>query len=233
MVRAGQRAGETFAQARRTTTEREKLSRMSDGAIDFVPWGLEGAWPSRRWVEPIPGRPEDPLKGVRLCHASPEAMVLTCTFPRERFDSTVAGSCDDPVREIAYETTFTLVNLALHQIKAPGARPEGLISSLVQFANQQADRCRDWATTHWGFEAASITGMGGWQSGFSLAYPGVYVVAHACGVSIEHIRLYPVKDLSGYEITSDPLEIGAMHWELWRSEPPLGYEDLARVLVTR
>jgi hypothetical protein len=24
-----------------------------------------------------------------------------------------------------------------------------------------------------------------------------------------------------------------MHWELWRSEPPVGYEDLARVLVAR
>ena len=202
-------------------------------AFDFVPWGLEAAWPSRCWVEPIYGGRAGPPKGVRLGHASDEAMVLACTFPRERFDEEVASSGADPIREIAYETTFALINLALHQIRVPGARPDGLVGSLVQFANQQADRYQDWATTHWGLEAASITGMAGWQSGFSLAYPDVYVIVHACGIGIDRLRLYPVQDIAAYELSRDPLELGAMHWELWRSQPAVGYEDLARILVGR
>jgi hypothetical protein len=204
---------------------------MDTLAIDFVPWGLDAAWPSRCWVEPVSGYADDPSKGVRLGHASDAAMVLTCTFPRARFDAEVAGAGSDPVREVAFETTFALINLALHQIRVPGARPDGLVGSLVQFANQQANRCRDWATTHWGLEEAAIIGMAGWESGFSLAYPDVYVIAHACGVGIDTVRLQPVQELSGYELTTDPLELGAMHWELWRSQPAVGYEDLARVLV--
>jgi len=206
---------------------------MDNFALDFVPWGLEAAWPTRSWVEPIHGLRQDPPRGIRLGHASDAAMVLTCSFPRRRFDAEVASTGAGPVREIAYETTFALINLALHQIRVPGARPDGLVGSLVQFANQQADRYRDWATTHWGLEEAGIIGMAGWQSGFSLAYPDVYVIAHACGVGIDNLRLQPVRDMSGYEVTTDPLELGAMHWELWRSQPTIGYEDLARVLVAR
>ncbi len=206
---------------------------MENLALDFIPWGLEAAWPSRCWVEPVHGRGQEPIRGIRLGHASDAAMVLACTFPRERFDAEVAGTGSDPVREVAFEATFALINLALHQIRVPGARPDGLVGSLVQFANQQANRYRDWATTHWGLEEAAVIGMAGWQSGFSLAYPDVYVIVHACGIGIDGLRLQPVRDISGYELTVDPLELGAMHWELWRSEPPVGYEDLARVLVAR
>jgi hypothetical protein len=205
---------------------------MDTYAIDFIPWGLEGTWPSRCWLEPIYGRGDAPPKGLRLGHASDSAMVLVCTYPRARFNSEIASSGADPVRELAYETTFTLINLALHQIRVPGARPEGLVGSLVQFASQQADRHREWATTHWGLEAASVIGLAGWQSGFSLAYQDCYVIVHACGIGSERIRLQPVQDLSGYEVSGNPLEIGAMHWELWRSDPALGYEDLARVVVS-
>src|SRR5215472_13862528 len=154
---------------------------MDTLAIDFVPMGLEAAWPTQRWVEPVSGYADDPPKGIRLGHASASAMVLTCTFPRARFDAEVAGAGADPVREVAFEATFALINLALHQIRVPGARPEGLVGSLMQFANQQANRYRDWATTKWGEEDAAIIGMASWQSGFSLAYPDVYVIAHACG----------------------------------------------------
>ena len=206
---------------------------MDTLAIDFVPWGLEAAWPSRCWVEPILGRREDPPRGIRLGHASDAAMVLTCTFPRRRFDAEVAGAGADPIREVAFETTFALINLALHQIRVPGARPDGLVGSLVQFANQQADRYQDWASTHWGLEEAGFIAMAGWQSGFSLAYPDVYVIVHACGVNIDQLRLMPVHEMSRYELTTDPLELGAMHWELWRSQPAVGYEDLSRVLVAR
>jgi hypothetical protein len=206
---------------------------MDTLAIDFVPWGLEGTWPSRFWLEPIYGRRDEAPRGLRLGHASDTAMVLVCTFPRDRFDAEIANAGADVYRELAYETTFSLINLALHQIRVPGARPEGLVGSLVQFASQQADRHREWATTHWGLEAASITGLAGWQSGFSLAYPESYLIVHACGIGSDRIRLQPVHDLGPYEESSDPLQLGAMHWELWRSEPAMRYEDLARVLVGR
>jgi hypothetical protein len=57
------------------------------------------------------------------------------------------------------------------------------------------------------------------------------VIVHACGVGIDRIRLMRARDLSTYDVSADPLEIGAMHWELWPSRPELGYEDLARTLV--
>ena len=60
---------------------------MDNFALDFVPWGLEAAWPTRSWVEPIHGLRQDPPRGIRLGHASDAAMVLTCTFPRRKFDA--------------------------------------------------------------------------------------------------------------------------------------------------
>ncbi len=205
---------------------------MEISAIDFAPWGLAADWPSRRWIEPIPGRHYDFPKGVRLGHASESAMVLTCTLPRDRFDAEIGSTGSDPVREIAFETTYAQINLALHQIRAPGARPDGLIESLVRYASQQANRYRDWPDTRWGAECAHTAGLASWHSGFSLDYPGVYVIVHACGIGMDRIRLQRVDDLSEYEHGSDPLEIGAMHWELWPSRPELGYDDLARTLVT-
>ncbi len=205
---------------------------METSVIDFVPWGLDAAWPSRRWIEPIPGPSADRFKGVRLGHASNRAMVLTCTLPRDRYDAEVSSTGADPVREIAFDTTYAQINLALHQIRAPGARPDGLIESLVRYASQQANRYRDWPQTQWGVEPACTAGLASWQSGFSLAYSGVYVIVHACGIAIDEIRLQPIADLSDYDHGRDPLEIGAMHWELWPNRPELGYDDLARTLVT-
>jgi hypothetical protein len=204
---------------------------METLALDFAPRALNASWPTRRWAEPVHGRRGEAPLGIRLGHASNSAMVLVCTFPRARFDASTLGG--DPAREIAYETTFTLVNLALHQIRVPGARPDGLVGSLVHFATQQADRYRDWASTQWGDQAALITGMAGWRSGFTLACSDVYVIVHACGFTLDDVRLLALADLSGYEASTDPLQIGAMSWELWRSQDALGYEDLARVLVER
>lgn len=205
---------------------------MENSAIDFVPWGLDADWPSRRWLEPVHGRRADLARGVRLGHAGDSAMVLTCTFPRARFDEQYRASGTDPIREIAFETTYAQINMALHQIRTPGERPDGLIGSLVRYASQQADRYRDWPGTHWGAEAASTTRLASWQSGFSLAYPDVYVIVHACGVGIDEVELKPVDDaMSGYHRSQDPLEVGAMHWELWPSRPELEYDDLTKTLV--
>ena len=204
---------------------------METSAIDFTPWGLIADWPVRRWAEPIHGRRDQVARGVRLGHASDSAMVLICTYPRSRFDDEVSGVGSDPVREIAFETTYAQINLALHQIRTPGARPDGLIGSLVRYASQQADRYREWPSVQWGAEVANTTGLASWQSGFSLAYPDVYVVAHACGTPLDGLRLLLVSDPSTYDLTRDPLEIGAMHWELWPSRPELAYDDLTRTLV--
>jgi hypothetical protein len=213
-------------------TQREKVSRMELSAIDFVPWGLDADWPSRRWIEPVYGGRDGVLRAIRLGHASDSAMVLSCTYPRAGFDGELDGASCDPVREIAFETTYAQVNLALHQITTPGTRPDGLISSLVRYASQQADRYCDWPKVHWGVEAASTTRLASWQSGFSLDYPDVYVIVHACGVGIDQLRLKSAgTDLPGYGLSEDPLDAGAMHWELWPSRPELGYDDLARTLV--
>jgi hypothetical protein len=205
---------------------------METSAIDFTPMGLDADWPARRWLEHINGRDSKPLRGVRLGHANDSAMVLTCTYPRDRFDDEVSATGSDPVREIAHETTYSQINLVLHQIRTPGARPDGLIGSLLRYAGQQASRYQEWPGAQWGDESAITTSLASWQSGFSLAYPDAYVIVHACGVSIDDVRLTPTaEDLSGYDLSIDPMEIGAMHWELWASQTELAYEDLAPALA--
>jgi hypothetical protein len=205
---------------------------MEMSAIDFVPWGLDADWPSRRWIEAVSGR-DGMIRGIRLGHASGSAMVLSCTYPRARFDDEVDPACSDPVREIAFETTYTQVNLALHQIRTPGTRPDGLIGSLLRYASQQADRYRDWATVSWGAETASTTSLASWQSGFSLDYPDVYVIVHACGVDIEELRLTSAgPQMAAYGLDLDPLDVDAMHWELWPSGPEMNYDDLAGSLAS-
>jgi hypothetical protein len=204
---------------------------METSAIDFTPMGLDADWPARRWLEFINGRDGKPIRGVRLGHANDSAMVLTCTYPRARFDEEVSATGSDPVREIAHETTYSQINLVLHQIRTPGARPDGLIGSLLRYAGQQASRYPEWPSAQWGDEAASTTSLASWQSGFSLAYPDAYVIVHACGVGIDEVRLSPAADLSPYDLSLDPLEIGAMHWELWASQTELAYEDLAPALA--
>jgi hypothetical protein len=203
---------------------------METSAFDFVPWGLAAEWPVRRWLEPIYGRRDEPVRGVRLGHASSNAMVLTCTFPRSRFDAEVLAACSDPLRELAFETTYAQINLALHQIRAPGARPDGLIGSLVRYASQEADRHRDWPAATWEDQQAASTRLASWESGFSVTYPDVYVIVHACGVGIDGLSLRPSDELEGYDLSHDPLEVGAMHWELWASRPDLGYDDLTKSL---
>jgi hypothetical protein len=207
------------------------VSRMETAAIEFSPFGLDADWPSRRWLELIHGRRGDAVRGVRLGHASTSAMVLACTYPRNSFGEPGAATMLDPIREIAFETTYAQVNLALHQIRTPGARPDGLISSLVRYASQVADRYQEWANVHWGAEVAATTRLASWQSGFSFAYPDVYVIVHACGIGIDELQLAAVSDLSAYHHGVDPLEVGAMHWELWANRPELAYDDLSRTLV--
>jgi hypothetical protein len=203
---------------------------METCAFDFAPWGLAAEWPVRRWLEPIYGRRDEPVRGVRLGHASSTAMVLTCSYPRSRFDAEVLAASTDPLRELAFETTYAQINLALHQIRAPGARPDGLIGSLVRYASQEADRYRDWPTVTWDDQEAVSTRLASWESGFSLAYPDVYVIVHACGVGLDGLSLRPADELEGYDLGEDPLAIGAMHWELWSSRPDLGYDDLTKTL---
>jgi hypothetical protein len=205
---------------------------MEISAIDFVPWGLAADWSGRRWIEPVYGR-DGLVRAIRLGHASDSAMVLTCTYPQVRFDDEVDPACSDPVREIAFETTYTQVNLALHQIRSPVARPDGLVGSLVRYASTQADRYRDWPTVKWGTETASMTALASWQSGFSLDYPGAYVIVHACGIGIDGLELTSVgAEMPGYGLDLDPLDIGAMHWELWPSGPEVDYDDIATTLTT-
>jgi len=205
---------------------------METTAIDFDLWGLTADWPTRRWLEPIHGRREEPVRGVRLGHASTDAMVLICTYPRDRFDLEVLAASADPIRELAFETTYTQINLALHQIRSPGERPDGFIGSLVRYARDQADRYRDWTSASWGDRAASMTELASWESGFSTDYPDVYLIVHACGIGIGGLDLASVEDLSTYELATDPLDVGAMHWELWPSRPDLDYDDLAKTLVS-
>src|SRR5215469_3302600 len=114
-----------------SATEREKVSRMETTAFDFTAWGLAADWPALRWIEPIHGRRGQPVRGVRLGHADDSAMVLTCTYPRARFDSEAMACRFDPVRKIAFLNTYTQVNLALHQIREPSERRQVLCRPLL------------------------------------------------------------------------------------------------------
>lgn len=205
---------------------------METSAIDFTVWGLDADWPALRWTEPISGRRGQPVRGLRLGHADDSAMVLTCTYPRARFDAEARASGFDPVREIAFETTYTQVNLALHQVREPAERPDGLVGSLVSHAHQEADRYRDWPVTHWGEQEARTTRLASWHSGFTTTVPAAYVIVHACGADVDEVRLTAIRDLYGYEPGRGQAPAGLMHWELWPSRPDLGYEALASVLAS-
>ncbi len=205
---------------------------MDTSVTGFTAWGLAAGWPSLRWVEPIHGRRDQPVRGMRLGHASDSAMVLTCTYPQRSVDEEAMTWGFDPVREIAFETTYTQANLALHQISKLAERPDGLVGALVRYARQRADGYRDWPVTCWGGPEASTTSLASWQSGFSLGYPGAYVIVHACGIDLDQVELEDLVDLSGYEFSDDPTEVGAMHWELWRSRPDFGADQLAAMLTT-
>jgi len=200
---------------------------METSAFDFTAWGLVADWPVLRWIEPINGRRSEPARGVRLGHADDSAMVLTCTYPRARFDFEARSCGSDPVREIAFETTYTQVNLALHQMREPAERPDGLVGSLVSHAREEADRYSDWPAVQWGEQDASTTKLASWQSGFTASDPAAYVIVHACGVPIEDVRLTTFRDLSGYEPSRNA---APMHWELWQSRPEVAYDDLIGVL---
>jgi hypothetical protein len=205
---------------------------METSVTDFTAWGLAADWPVLRWIEPIYGRGEQPARGMRLGHASDSAMVLTCTYPRDRVEAEARTWGFDPVREIAFETTYTQVNLALHQISKTAERPDGLVGSLVSHACQRADSHRDWPVTRWGRRKASTTRLANWQSGFSVGYPDAYVIVHACGVDIDEVELENLADLSAYEFSDDPAEAGAMHWELWAARPDFSARELAAMLTT-
>ncbi|HXZ63563.1 MAG TPA: hypothetical protein VEH05_02455 [Streptosporangiaceae bacterium] len=205
---------------------------METSGTDFAAWGLAADWPSSRWIEPIRGPRDRPSRGVRLCHASDSAMVLTCTYPRAQVDDEARTWGFDPVREMAFETTYTQANLALHQISSPPERPDGLVGSLVSHACQRADGYRDWPAARWGEHEAKTTRLASWHSGFSVAYPDAYVIVHACGAGLDDIELVLVDDLSGYQLSRDPAQLGAMHWELWPARPDFGCEELAAMLTT-
>ncbi len=203
---------------------------METAVTDFTAWGIAADWPSLRWIESIQGRGDEPAKGVRLGHASDTAMVLTCTYPRARVDHEASVWGFDPVAEIAFETTYTQANLALHQVK-PAERPEGLVGSLVSHAYQRAKSFREWPVTRWGEQAASTSSLASWQSGFSLDYPDAYVIVHACGIGIEQVEPVKLTDLSGYERSKDPTGLGDMHWELWPARPDFSCEELTAMLM--
>ncbi|MGH3304297.1 MAG: hypothetical protein ACRDOK_21990 [Streptosporangiaceae bacterium] len=205
---------------------------METSVTDFAAWGIAADWPSLRWIEPIRGRGGQPVRGIRLGHASDSAMVLTCTYPRGRVDREARTWGFDPVREMAFETTYTQANLALHQITNPADRRDGLVGSLVSHACQRADEYRDWPATRLGGQQASTTSLASWQSGFSLAYPDSYVIVHACGIDIDQVELETIDDLSGYELSDDPAGAGAMHWELWPARPDFSGDELAAMLTT-
>jgi hypothetical protein len=204
---------------------------METTVAELTAWGIAADWPSLRWVEPIHGRRNQPAIGLRLGHASDTAMVLTCTYPRERVDHEASLWGFDPVREIAFETTYTQANLALHQISKPAERPDGLVGSLVSHARQRANSFRDWPLTHWGEQEARTSNLASWQSGFSVGYRGAYVIVHACGVELDEVVPVKLTDLSDYEISEDPAEVGAMHWELWPARPDFSAEELAAMLT--
>jgi hypothetical protein len=102
------------------------------------------------------------------------------------------GTGADLVRELAFETTFALINFALHQIKVPGGRPAGLVGSLVSYANQQADRYLDWGTTHWGMEPAGQAGAAAWPGqhaqGGAAAWPGQHAQGGAAAWPGQHAQ---------------------------------------------
>lgn len=183
--------------------------------LDFTPLGLDAQWPSRLWLDFLEGPTAGPFLGADLGHANDTAALYVCTYPRARFDAAFAGrtDADDPLREIAFTVTHQLINRVLAGSHDTGDGRSALMSSLVEYAKDQAAAYETWESARWRLDGLEIPArlieLSGWQSGFAVL-DKEYVAVHCLGTDLRDITLSPVLDPAAYDFTFEDVTLPAV-----------------------
>ncbi|WP_167166052.1 hypothetical protein [Saccharomonospora amisosensis] len=170
--------------------------------VDFPVYGVGAGFRAVRWVDFFEGAPDTPPWALWLGHRDEEGEsgVRVGTLPRKRYEQTMCPGGGDPVAEVAHSGALGLVNLTLPDTSVP--RPDGLIVALVEHAERQAKRYREWPLVWWDIDGAWVRARvwhfaGAW-TGFTEALADTYVVAIGVGVESRGLSLARVTDLTAY-----------------------------------
>lgn len=171
-------------------------------AVDFPVYGLNAGFRVDRWVDFFEGAPSAPPWALWLGHRDQEgdSGVRVGTLPRKRYEETMCPGRGDPLAVVALSGALGLVNLTLPDSSVP--RPDGLIEALVEHAEGQAKRHRQWPAVWWDIDGAWVRARvwhfaGAW-TGFTEALPDVYLVVIGVGVESRGLSLARVTELTGY-----------------------------------
>jgi hypothetical protein len=137
--------------------------------------------------------PEHRPWGITLAHANRTQFVMVTAHPRDWFQESMVGPGGDVTEEVALSLTMVQVNLALSglQRQVKDSTP-GLIKALVRRGERTAHLHQHWTRAQWtvrgadlpGDQAtASLTSLAGWQSGFTLDHPDLYLIIHTYGTA--------------------------------------------------
>ncbi|MEU6643233.1 hypothetical protein ABZ863_11850 [Saccharomonospora sp. NPDC046836] len=183
--------------------------------VDFTVYGLDQTFRGPRWVDFFEGVPDAAPWALWLGHRERDSTrgVRIGSMPRARYDQTMCSTGGDPLAEVAFSGAFGLVNLTLPDGSVP--RPEGLIQSLVEHAEQEAKRYPAWPWVRWDVDGTSVPARvlrfaGAW-AGFTDGLADTYVVAIGIGVEPEGLRLVPISETAAYgtDLTA-PLSLTAL-----------------------
>ncbi|SFP52939.1 hypothetical protein SAMN05421810_102861 [Amycolatopsis arida] len=211
---------------------------------DFPVYGLDERWRGPRWLDFFEGRPGDPVWAVWLGHREAEGDhgVRVGTLPRERYDEVMSPRGGDTRVPVAFSAAFGLVNLTLPDGSVP--RPEGLIPALVEHAERQAKRHREWPRVAWEVDGrwaqAAVWSFADAWAGFTDVLEDAYLVAVGIGVQPEGLRLVPAAGAEyGVDLAAplDPGELTLMRRarpEAWLPPPRRdGYHPDQLALLAR
>jgi hypothetical protein len=175
--------------------------------LDFPIYGLDSRWWGPRWLDFFEALPSQPAWAVWLGHRTPDGLdepggLRVGTFARQRYEATMCPRGQDPLAAVALGATLGLVNLTLPDVSVP--RPDGLISALVDKAEEMAKAHADWPRVHWDVDGmpapAAVWEFAGAWAGFTAALPDAYVAVVGIGVPADGLRLVPVRDEADYRM---------------------------------
>lgn len=177
---------------------RELTSPPVDFPVHGLGWGFRGA----RWVDFFEAMPGTPSWALWLGHREYDSDngVRVGSLPKRRYEETMCPNGGDPLAKVAFSAAFGLVNLTLPDGSVP--RPDGLIESLVEHAEKQANRYEHWPTTFWQVDGKPVPARmwrfaGAW-AGFTEALSETYVVVIGLGVEPDDLRLMRITKPDSY-----------------------------------
>lgn len=165
--------------------------------LDFVPYGLPPGRSGKRWIEMVEGSPSGPVWGCWLGHFDGKHdLLLIGTFPVALFNEMMSDPAEDPLREVAYQAVFVLVN----NLMASGEK----LSSPIELIESVARSPAQWKPTTWNIEAEPTRARTWtydrlWWCGYCVTDVGMYVIMVGQGGDVEAAhKIVAVAETSAY-----------------------------------